>query len=88
VVGFLLAFENVEKVSSESSSLSESPRRAFRGVMLVVENLKGQALAPCPGCLHLMQIISSELKVEMVLAFLFRFAMFEIEKWREWDVKI
>jgi hypothetical protein len=56
--------------------------------MLVVENLKGQALTPCPGCLHLMQIISSELKVEMVLAFLFRFAMFEIEKWRERDVKI
>ena len=51
-----------------------------REVMLVVENVEGQTLGPCPGCLHLMQIISSELKVEMVLAFLFRFAMFEIEK--------
>ena len=76
----LLKFVSIfPKLSSESvSSLSESdsPNKAFRGLKSGWEDLEGQTLAPCPGCLHLMQIIVSRCiaycsKVEMLLAFLF-----------------
>ena len=76
------------RLSSESelvSSLSESPNKALRGLKSGWEDLEGQTLAPCPGCLHLMQIIVSGCKaycskVEILLAFLLGFNVEESER--------